>query len=154
MAYENPENIIRSWNIQSNFATGPVTADQLVPPQYGRIRTPFVNTWREEQCNSTLDWGSSNFSIYLPESLRVLNAVYLRIQLPALASTTYKNYPGLYAIKNVRIMSAGQEVYTCDFFQHMVDHLQTAREYHRVLLHLRSGVPIQAHRGANPKVQN
>ena len=124
MAYENPENIIRSWNIQGNFATGPVTADQLVPPQYGRIRTPFVNTWREEQCNSTLDWGSSNFSIYLPESLRVLNAVYLRIQLPALASTTYKNYPGLYAIKNIRIMSAGQEVYTCDFFQHMVDHLQ------------------------------
>ena len=124
MSYENPENIIRSWNIQSNFATGPVTADQLVPPQYGRIRTPFLHTWREEQCNSTLDWGSSNFSIYLPESLRVLNAVYLRIQLPALASTTYRAYPGLYAIKNIRIMSAGQEVYTCDFFQHMVDHLQ------------------------------
>ena len=124
MSYENPENIIRSWNIQSNFATGPVTADQLVPPQYGRIRTPFVNTWREEVVNSTLDWGSSNFSIYLPESLRVLSSVYLRIQLPALGSSTYKNYPGLYAIKNIRIMSAGQEVYTCDFFQHMVDHMQ------------------------------
>ena len=76
MAYENPENIIRSWNIQGNFATGPVTADQLVPPQYGRIRTPFLNTWREEQCNSTLDWGSSNFSIYLPESLRFERGVF------------------------------------------------------------------------------
>ena len=127
MAYENPENIIRSWNIQSNFATGPVTADQLVPPQYGRIRTPFLTTWREEKVNSTLDWESSNFSIYLPESLRVLHSVFLKIELPALASTTYKNYPGLYAIKNVRIMSAGQEVYTIDFFTHMVDHLQAMR---------------------------
>ena len=26
MSYENPENIIRSWNVQTNFATGPVTA--------------------------------------------------------------------------------------------------------------------------------
>ena len=90
MSYENPENIIRSWNVQTNFATGPVTADQLVPPQYSRIRTPFLLTWREESCNSTLDWGSSNFSIYLPESIRVVSDMNLRIQLPALASTTYK----------------------------------------------------------------
>lgn len=124
MSYENPENIIRSWNVQTNFATGPVTADQLVPPQYSRIRTPFLLTWREESCNSTLDWGSQNFSIYLPESLRVVNDIYLRIQLPALASSTYKKHPGLYAIKTIRIVSQGQEVYSCDYMQFMADHLQ------------------------------
>ena len=97
MSFENPENIIRSWNVQSNFAAGPVVADRLVPPQYGRIRTPFVQTWREEA------------GIYLPESLRV-------IELPV-ANATYKDYPGLYAIKTIRLLSAGQEVYTCDYFE-------------------------------------
>ena len=127
MSFENPENIIRSWNVQSNFAAGPVVADRLVPPQYGRIRTPFVQTWREEAVSSTLDWGSNNFSIYLPESLRVIGSMYLRIQLPV-ANATYKDYPGLYAIKTIRLLSAGQEVYTCDYFQHMVDHLQQMRD--------------------------
>ena len=122
MSFENPENIIRSWNVQSNFAAGPVVADRLVPPQYGRIRTPFVQTWREEAVSSTLDWGANNFSIYLPESLRVVSSMYLRIQLPV-ANSAYKDYPGLYAIKTIRLLSAGQEVYTCDFFQHM-DHIQ------------------------------
>ena len=124
MSYENPENIIRSWNVQTNFATGPVTADQLVPPQYSRIRTPFLKTWREEACNSTLDWGSSNFSIYLPESLRVVSDIFLRIKLPALGSSTYKRFPGLYPIKTIRLLSQGQEVYSCDYMQFMADHLQ------------------------------
>ena len=128
MSYENPENIIRSWNVQTNFATGPVTADQLVPPQYSRIRTPFLLTWREEACNSTLNWDSKNFSIYLPESLRVVNDIFLRIKLPALASTTYKKYPGLFAIKTIRLLSQGQEVYSCDYMQHMADHLQQYSE--------------------------
>lgn len=124
MSYENPENIIRSWNVQTNFATGPVTADQLVPPQYSRIRTPFLKTWREEACNTTLNWGSSNFSIYLPESLRVVSDIFLRIRLPALGSSTYKRFPGLYAIKTIRLLSQGQEVYSCDYLQFMADHLQ------------------------------
>ena len=128
MSYENQENIIRSWNVQTNFATGPVTADQLVPPQYSRIRTPFLLTWREEQCNSVLNWGSKNFSVYLPESLRVVNDIYLRIKLPELASTTYRKYPGLFAIKTIRLLSQGQEVYSCDYMAHMADHLQQYSE--------------------------
>ena len=83
MSFENPQNIIRSWNLQSNFATGPVVADKLTPPQYGRIRTNFVNTWREEKVDSRLDWGVSNFSVYLPESLRVVASIYLRVSLLA-----------------------------------------------------------------------
>ena len=52
---------------------------------------------------------------------------YWQYQLPV-ANATYKDYPGLYAIKSIRLLSAGQEVYTCDFFQHMVDHLQQMRD--------------------------
>ena len=89
---------------------------------------PFLLTWREEACNSTLNWDSKNFSIYLPESLRVVNDIFLRIKLPALASTTYKKYPGLFAIKTIRLLSQGQEVYSCDYMQHMADHLQQYSE--------------------------
>ena len=123
MSFENPENIIRSWNVQTGFATGPVVKDALVPQKFGRIRTNFICTWREEKLNSVLDFGQSNFSIYLPESLRVLKECYLKIEVPQAASAL-KAYPGLYFIKSMRLLSAGQEVYVCDYFQHMVDHMQ------------------------------
>ena len=127
MSFENPENIIRSWNVQTNFASGPVVADRLVPPQYGRIRTPFCQVWREETLGTTLNWESKNFSVYLPESLRVVSSIYLRLQLAA-PDQNFKAYPGLYAIKTIRLLSAGQEVYTCDYFQFMVDHMQQMRD--------------------------
>ena len=60
----------------------------------------------------------------MPESLRVVSDIYLRIQLPALASSTYKKISGLYAIKTIRLLSQGQEVYSCDYMQFMADHLQ------------------------------
>ena len=126
MSYANPENLIRSWNLQTGFATGPVVADQLVPRKFGRIRTPYVCTWREEKLNSILDFGSNNFSIYLPESLRVLKECYLKIDVPEPA-TAFKAYPGLHFIKSIRILSAGQEVYVCDYHQHIVDYLQQLR---------------------------
>ena len=56
MSSENPKNIIRSWNLQQNFASGPIVQDSLTPPVYGRIRTPFVGTWREQQLENALDW--------------------------------------------------------------------------------------------------
>ena len=124
---ENPRQIIRSWNLQSNFATGPVTVDKLVPPTYGRIRTPFVHTWREESITG-VKWGKKQHSISLPESLRVVGAIYLRIELPALGNGTYKAYPGLYIIDNIRLMSAGQEVYTCDYADFLSDYCQSLTE--------------------------
>ena len=127
---ENPQQIIRSWNLQSNFATGPVVSDKLVPPTYGRIRTPFCYTWRHQSINDTLDWDSKQFSIYLPESLRVVGSIYLRIELPVLQSGTYKAYPGLYVIKSLRFMSAGQEVYTCDYADYISDYCQSLTEEH------------------------
>ena len=78
---ENPQNIIRSWNLQTNFQTGPVFQDKLVPPKYGRIRTNFVTTWREENNLGNLDWESVNHTVYLPESLRVVASIYLRVAL-------------------------------------------------------------------------
>ena len=127
MSFANPENLIRSWNLQTGFATGPVIADQLVPKKFGRIRTPFVLTWREEKLNSILDFSSQNFSVYLPESLRVLKEAYLKIEVPACASA-FKSYPGLHFIDQIRILSAGQEVYVCDYHQHLVDYLQQLRD--------------------------
>ncbi len=127
MSFANPENLIRSWNLQSGFSTGPVVADQLVPKKFGRIRTPFVYTWREEKLNSILDFSSQNFSVYLPESLRVLKECYLKIEVPACA-TPFKAYPGLHFIDKLRILSAGQEVYVCDYHQHLVDYCQQLRD--------------------------
>ena len=123
MPFENPENIMRSWNVQTGYATGPIVADALVPKKYGRIRTNFLCTWREEKLNTVLDFGEKNFSIYLPESLRVLKECYLKIEVPQ-APSVLKSYPGLYFIKSMRLLSVGEEVYVCDYFQHMVDHLQ------------------------------
>ena len=126
MSGENPSNIIRSWNLQTGFSTGPVVADKLTPPQYGRIRTPFVTTWREEQLSTNLDWGSSQFSIYLPESLKVIASIYLRVDLPALAAgQTFKGYCGLYVMRRLRIMSAGTEVYSCDVGRMLADYCQS-----------------------------
>ena len=126
MSSENPKNIIRSWNLQQNFASGPIVQDSLTPPVYGRIRTPFVGTWREQQLENALDWEASNFSVYLPESLMVLQSLFLKIKVPANAgATAFKRHMGLYAVKSFRIMSAGQEVYVADFKQHLTDYMQS-----------------------------
>ena len=122
---ENPQNIIRSWNLQTNFATGPVVQDKLVPPKFGRIRTNFVTTWREENITN-LDWDASNVSVYLPESLRVVSSIYLKVSLPALGGgAAYKPYPALYIIRTLRLLSAGQEVYSCDCGVMFADYLQS-----------------------------
>ena len=77
--------------------------------------------------NSILDFSSQNFSVYLPESLRVLKEAYLKIEVPQCASA-FKTYPGLHFIDKIRILSAGQEVYVCDYHQHLVDYLQQLRD--------------------------
>ena len=102
-------------------------ADSLVPRKFGRIRSNFLCEWREQKLNSILDHGSENFSIYLPESLRVLKECFLKIELPANAAAL-KDFPGLHIIKTIRLMSAGQECYTCNYFQHLCDHMQQMKE--------------------------
>jgi len=96
--------------------------------------------------NSILDFGSQNFSIYLPESLRVLKECYLKVEVPA-ADSAFKNYPGLHFIDKIRILSAGQEVYVCDYHQHLCDYLQRvedARQFGKAYLGWESSASADA----------
>jgi len=126
MSFENPSQIIRSWGLTKNFAAGPTTVDKLVPPTYGKIRTPFVQTWREERLNDSLDWDNTQgFSYYLPESLRVISSMFLQIKCPAISGANFKPYAGLYAVRTVRLLSAGQEIYTCDVGAFLRDYCES-----------------------------
>jgi len=122
---ENPANIIRSWNRQTNFSMAPIAYNKLVPPSFSRIATNYVQTWREEQCRATLDFGSSNHSYYIPQGLQVISALYLQIDLPALGSSSYKKYPGLYAIRTIRLLSGSKEIYSADYKDFFHDHLES-----------------------------
>ena len=125
MSFENPQQIIRSWALQGSFASGTVVQDKLVPKRFTRIRTPFVNTWREEAVNTNLDWGVQAFSFYLPESLRVISSMFLQVPLSALGGGAYKKIPGLYAVQRIRFLSAGQESYSCEVGQYLRDYIES-----------------------------
>lgn len=118
---ENPEEIKRSWALQTNWQSGPKVANKLQPPAFGRISTPFVQTWRE-QSQPTLDWGAQNFSVYIPEGVRCISAAYLSIELPA---AEYRAYPGLHIIDEFRLRSGGQIVYSCDYNQFLADYCES-----------------------------
>ena len=125
MPQENLGNLIRSWNLQQGWATGPVFEDKLSPEAYGRIRTLFAHSWREEQLSPNFDWGVENFSIYLPESLYVVSSIYLKIVLPAISGANFKDYPGIYPIRSLRVMSNGTEVYNCQCPLFFHDYLES-----------------------------
>ena len=108
---ENPRQIIRSWALQGSFANGAVSEDKLVPKEFTRIRTPFVNTWRQEQLTSTFDWSAQAHSWFAPESLRVVSSMFLRVELPAISQGSYKGIPGLYVLDRVRFLTNGSESY-------------------------------------------
>ena len=118
---ENPDEIRRSWALQTNWQSGPKMINKLQPPIFGRIVTPFVQTWRE-QAQPTLDWSAQNYSVYIPEGVRCISAAYLHISLP---SAQYKAYPGLHIIKTFRLRSAGQIVYECDYAQFLADYCES-----------------------------
>ena len=124
----NPQNVIRSWNTQANFSNGRVVMDRLTPPAYTRIRNNFIMTWREDNAVvNQLDWGAKSFSVYLPESLRVVQGIYLKIECPAIANTDFKAYPGL-QVKSIRVLSGGTEAYTADCEKFLVDYCQSLTE--------------------------
>ena len=133
MSFENPAQIVRSWALQGAFSSGAVVQDKLVPRKFARLRTPFVNTWRTKAVNAQLDWGVQAHSVYVDESLRVISSMFLEIPLPALGGGGYKKIPGLYAIKTIRFLSAGQESYHCEVGQFLRDYIEscTAEEADR-----------------------
>ena len=125
----NPQNVIRSWNTQANFSNGRVVMDRLTPPPFTRIRNNFIMTWREDNAVvNNLDWGAKAFSVYLPESLRVVQNIYLKIECPEISNTDFKPYPGLQIIKSIRVLSGGSESYTADCEKFLVDYCQSLTE--------------------------
>jgi hypothetical protein len=92
------------------------------------VKTLHCHTWREEKLNNILDWGSEYFSIVLPESLRVISSVYLKIELPAISNGVFKDYPAIHAIKRVRIMSNASELYTYDPNLFFHDYMESLTE--------------------------
>ena len=104
--------------------------DRLTPPAFTRIRNPFVMTWREDNAVvNNLDWGAKSFSIYLPESLRVVQNIYLKIECPEITGgTDFKEYPGHQVIKSIRVLSGGAEAYTADCEKFLVDYCQSLTE--------------------------
>ena len=122
---ENPQQLIRSWSLQGSFANGAVSQDKLVPREFTRIRTPFVNTWRQEQLASTCDWESQAFSWHVPESLRIVSSMFLRIELPATGGGNYKDIPGLYVLDQIRFLSQGSESYKCEPALYLRDYIES-----------------------------
>ena len=115
MSSENPTQLMRSWTLQGSHASGTVRYNKLVPQAWQRIETNFVQTWREDNVSSSLDWGSANLTYFIPESLNVISSMFLEIDLPALAAgSTYKPFPALYAVKSMRFLSAGNEAYVVE----------------------------------------
>ncbi len=103
--------------------------DRLTPPAFTRIRTPFVLTWLEDNAVvNNLDWGAKSFSVYLPESLRVVQAIYLKIECPATSGANFKDYSGLQVIKSIRVLSGGTEAYVADVEKYLVDYCQSLTE--------------------------
>ncbi len=122
---ENPQQLIRSWALQGSFANGAVSQDKLVPREFTRIRTPFINTWRQEQLASTCDWDAQAFSWHVPESLRVVSSMFLRVELPATGGGNYKDIPGLYVLDQIRFLSQGSESYKCDPALYLRDYIES-----------------------------
>jgi hypothetical protein len=121
---ENPNEIKRSWALQSQWQTGPRVINKLVPTAFSKIAVNFVQTWREEALPQ-LDWGAKNFSVIIPEGIRCFSAAYLEVDLP---QAKYRKYPGLYIIKNFRIRSAGNIVYEADYNQYLADHCESMQQ--------------------------
>ena len=72
---ENPQNIIRSWNVQGSFQTGPTVYNKLEPPEFGKIKYLYVQTWREIQLDSTWNWGAKQVTFNFPEAIRVISSM-------------------------------------------------------------------------------
>jgi len=120
MSSENPQQIVRSWALSSGWRTGPRVDQRLTPEVFTSIATNFVQCWRETNVPG-LDWDAKNFQIVIPESIRILSAAYLQIEITG----KMKAYPGLYCIDQFLLRSAGQEVYRCNYSDFLVDYMES-----------------------------
>ena len=56
----------------------------------------------------------------------MVSSMYLKVDVPQNAgAAAFKDYMGLYIMKEFKILSAGQEVYTCNVQDFLVDYLES-----------------------------
>jgi len=95
--------VVDQFALCNRFASLGVTNpdNTLLPQAYGRVQTAYLKQNRKE--SFAVQYAEENKSYTFPESLRVLQAAYLRVNLPANNSGSYKTCPGLNIIKTIHI---------------------------------------------------
>ena len=121
---EDPTLFLESLPYSSQWNVGPVNRDNLAATAYARVRQPYIARFRTIPLPASAVVGAKNVSILLPESLQVMLSCYLRIELPELtAGATYRKFVGARILREIRVLSAGQQVMSCDFRDVMTDYL-------------------------------
>ena len=131
---EDPTLFLESLPYSSQWNVGPVNRDNLAATAYARVRQPYIARFRTVPVPATFAVGATNQSFLLPESLQVMLSCYLRIDLPEIpaagvsgqpagAQNMYRKFVGARILREVRVLSAGQQVMSCDFRDVMTDYL-------------------------------
>ena len=143
--------VVDQFALCNRFASLGVTNpdNTLLPQAYGRVQTAYLKQNRKE--SFAVQYAEENKSYTFPESLRVLQAAYLRVNLPANNSGSYKTCPGLNIIKTIHIRCNGDLVYSTPYRSVMADHLaslrdESARAYAAAHLGYKSGAASGAAR--------
>ena len=120
--------VVDQFALCNRFASLGVTNpdNTLLPQAYGRVQTAYLKQNRKE--SFPVAYGDENKSYTFPESLRVLQAAYLRVALPVNGSGNYKVLPGLHVIKTIHIRCNGDLVYSTPYRTVMADHLASLRD--------------------------
>ena len=133
MSVENTQPIIQAFALGSRFQNGKSTSDYLAPPAFLRKPVLSLKTWRSEKLPSTCDWGQQ-VTYELPQSARILSSAYLKIDLPALGSSTYRQNPGLFCISKFHLRSGGNIVYEAsvnDQWRSCLETFETQQEFQK-----------------------
>ena len=113
MSKSNPQIVLDSFALTKSFQLGPVVKNTLVPDSFTKSQHFYLKTWREQSVSNG-SWGST-WNWLTPESLNVVSSHFLEIPLPAIGGGSYKSIPGLYAIRGIKLLSNGSEVYDLDY---------------------------------------
>ena len=127
---EDPTIYLESLPFSNHWAVGPVNRDALQATAYSRVRQPYIGRFRSVPVNAaTFTIGTNNATFLLPESLQTVIGLFLRVTLAASAApASYLKLPGARVIRNVRILSAGQQVMECDMRDVLTDYLTNLEE--------------------------
>jgi len=121
---EDPTLFLESLPYSAQWNVGPVNRDNLAATAYARVRQPYIARFRTIPVPTNFAHTTTDCSFLLPESLQVLLSAYLRIDLPALATGVhYRKFVGARVLREVRVLSAGQQVFSCDYRDVMTDYL-------------------------------